>query len=45
MVDGAATTILRANGFFRAVALDEEPQRVEFVFRPSSLGWGRSLAA
>ena len=38
MVDRAATTILRANGFFRAVALDE-PQRVEFV-SPEQLGWG-----
>jgi hypothetical protein len=44
MVDGAATTILRANGFFRAVALDEGPQRVEFVFRPSSLGWGALIS-
>ena len=43
-VDGKPASILRANGFFRGVALTAGRHQVEFVFRPKSVLVGGLLS-
>jgi hypothetical protein len=44
-VDGVPAPLLRADLFFRAVALEPGAHRVVFTFRPMSLRWGLALSA
>jgi len=43
-VDGKETPILRANHFYRAVALPKGEHHVEFRYSPKSFQWGMAIS-
>jgi hypothetical protein len=43
-VDGLDSTMVRANGLFRAVRLPPGNHVVEFVYRPRALAWGAAVS-